>query len=388
MMTTVQSAPENSVSMKVSREQAYASAVSFSGDPFAMIIAQMAAQMGEDASAETAVQQPENRKPDGKAQEELAAQIGAAGSLQTMQPAVVPEATAQAENTQDAPAETPLVTVQNLAAAGNIVQVPQETLAALTQRSVAHGSGDSDEASTAAPIQAPVSIELSAETTAVAGVEKQPQSDAQDFDSLLQQQETQSKEKPADVKIGMEQSAAAVETETAPRTAALSETQMVKAEAMAREPQLLQQLEKSVNETLASGKQELTMKLKPEALGEITVRLVEQDGKMALHITAANMQTAKLINDDIDALREAVRPMNVEVHEAVQQNTATEQGTTQYNQFSQQFSSQQQFASQQAWQHAASANGSYSYGRAEEEQSTAASAIRQNAPQTALDTYV
>ena len=166
MMTTVQSAPENSVSMKVSREQAYASAVSFSGDPFAMIIAQMAAQMGEDASADAAVQQPENRKPDGKAQEELAAQIGAAGSLQTMQPAVVPEATAQAENTQDAPAETPLVMVQNLAAAGNIVQVPQETLAALTQRSVAHGSGDSDEASTAAPIQAPVSIELSAETTA------------------------------------------------------------------------------------------------------------------------------------------------------------------------------------------------------------------------------
>ncbi len=387
MMTTVQSAPENSVSMKVSREQAYASAVSFSGDPFAMIIAQMAAQMGEDASADAAVQQPENRKPDGKAQEELAAQIGAAGSLQTIQPAVVQEATAQAENTQDAPAETPLVMVQNLAAAGNIVQVPQETLAALTQRSIAHGSGDSDEASTAAPAQAPVSIELSAEATA-AGVEKQSQSDAQDFDSLLQQQETQSKEKPADVKIGMEQSAAAVETETAPCTAALSETQMVKAEAMAREPQLLQQLEKSVNETLASGKQELTMKLKPEALGEITVRLVEQDGKMALHITAANMQTAKLINDDIDALREAVRPMNVEVHEAVQQNTATEQGTTQYNQFSQQFSSQQQFASQQAWQHAASANGSYSYGRAEEEQSTAASAIRQNAPQTALDTYV
>ena len=387
MMTTVQSAPENSVSMKVSREQAYASAVSFSGDPFAMIIAQMAAQMGEDASADAAVQQPENRKPDGKAQEELAAQIGAAGSLQTIQPAVVQEATAQAENTQDASAETPLVMVQNLAAAGNSVHFPQETLSALTQLSLAHGIGDSDEASTAAPAQAPVSIELSAEATA-AGVEKQSQSDAQDFDSLLQQQETQSKEKPADVKIGMEQSAAAVETETAPRTAALSETQMVKAEAMAREPQLLQQLEKSVNETLASGKQELTMKLKPEALGEITVRLVEQDGKMALHITAANMQTAKLINDDIDALREAVRPMNVEVHEAVQQNTATEQGTTQYNQFSQQFSSQQQFASQQAWQHAASANGSYSYGRAEEEQSTAASAIRQNAPQTALDTYV
>lgn len=67
----------------------------------------------------------------------------------------------------------------------------------------------------------------------------------------------------------------------------------------------------------AKGTSEFTMKLNPEHLGEITVKLLERSGKMVLSITAASEQTVKLLNGDLAALREAVRPMQVEVREAV-----------------------------------------------------------------------
>ena len=165
---------------------------------------------------------------------------------------------------------------------------------------------------------------------------------------------------------------------------ALSETQMAKAEAMAKEPEMLQQLEKGVDTVLSTGKQELTMKLNPESLGEVTVRLAEQDGKMTLDITAANAKTAKLINEDIAALREAVRPMNVEVHEAVQHSESTGSGNTQYSQFSQQFSNQH-FANHQAWQQQQHSHRAQNESYAEEAEQAA---IEIATPTGALNTYI
>ncbi|HHU05415.1 MAG TPA: flagellar hook-length control protein FliK [Clostridiales bacterium] len=68
---------------------------------------------------------------------------------------------------------------------------------------------------------------------------------------------------------------------------------------------------------LREGKSEFTMRLRPERLGVITVKLIEESGKMTLRIEAARMETARLINRDLPALREAVGPMQVEVQEAV-----------------------------------------------------------------------
>lgn len=108
-----------------------------------------------------------------------------------------------------------------------------------------------------------------------------------------------------------------------PRTDAVS-AENQPAAAMQEAP-LAEQLTGGIREKITGGKTEFTMKLKPESLGEITVRLTEEDGKKTLHILTAGSQAAKLINEELSALREAVRPMQVQVHEAVYKADAAEQ---------------------------------------------------------------
>jgi hypothetical protein len=115
------------------------------------------------------------------------------------------------------------------------------------------------------------------------------------------------------------------------------------------DPKLLDQITTGIKQNLTLGKTEFTVKLKPEALGEITIKIVEEAGKSTLSITTASLQTAKLINSDLVALKEAVAPMNVHVNEAVMQTNEAQQGTMQqYNMAGQQFAGQQ-FAGQQSF---------------------------------------
>ena len=116
-----------------------------------------------------------------------------------------------------------------------------------------------------------------------------------------------------------------------------------KAMATTQEPRLLDQLKTGFSENLESGKNEFIMKLKPEALGEITVRLVHEEGKSTLHIMTASAKTSQLINEDLAALRESVRPMQIEVREAVASTAQSEQGQMEhFNMSGQQFADQQQ----------------------------------------------
>ncbi|MEA4892904.1 MAG: flagellar hook-length control protein FliK [Peptococcaceae bacterium] len=104
------------------------------------------------------------------------------------------------------------------------------------------------------------------------------------------------------------------------------------------------QLEEGIRENLTLGKREFTLKLKPESLGEITVKLIEKSGKMTLTISAASAQTARLINSDLYALREAVRPLQVEVQEAVPQSPESSQSQLQqFDMTGQQFNRHQSF---------------------------------------------
>lgn len=113
------------------------------------------------------------------------------------------------------------------------------------------------------------------------------------------------------------------------------------------EPQLIDQLTTGIKQNVTLGKSEFTVKLKPESLGLITVKLVEKAGETVLSITTASAQTAKLINSDLSSLREAIAPMNVQVNEAVIQTDASSQSDMQqYNMAGQQFEGQQ-FAGQQ-----------------------------------------
>lgn len=67
------------------------------------------------------------------------------------------------------------------------------------------------------------------------------------------------------------------------------------------------------------GEREFTIKLNPESLGEVTVKLLQKDGKMTLSLAAASETTVKLLNGQLEALKQAVRPMQVEVRQAVVQ---------------------------------------------------------------------
>ena len=109
----------------------------------------------------------------------------------------------------------------------------------------------------------------------------------------------------------------------------------------------LEQITDGIKQNISLGKKEFTIKLTPETLGEITVKLVEAEGKATLTITTANEQAAKIINKEIDALREAVAPMNVEVRNAVTSTNESAGGhMQQYNMSGQQFA-EQQFTGQQ-----------------------------------------
>ena len=122
---------------------------------------------------------------------------------------------------------------------------------------------------------------------------------------------------------------------------------------------LTQQLTEGLKSNLSLGKSEFTMSLKPESLGEITVKLTEEAGRSVLTITTASAATAKLLNSDLDALKAAMAPLNVRVNEAVTQTAAPQQSGSQlFDMAGQQFAGQQQ-RQQFAQQFAARQNGSY-----------------------------
>lgn len=104
-----------------------------------------------------------------------------------------------------------------------------------------------------------------------------------------------------------------------------------------KEAPVLEQMQKGIFDQLNLGKTEFVVKLKPEALGEITVKLTESGGKTTLNIVASS-QTAKMINQDLAALREVMKPMQVEVHAAVTSTPSSSESTMQhFNMQNQQF---------------------------------------------------
>lgn len=115
------------------------------------------------------------------------------------------------------------------------------------------------------------------------------------------------------------------------------------------EPPLAEQITTGIRQNVTLGRSEFTLKLKPESLGLITVKLAEKAGKTTLSIITASAQTAKLINSDLNALREAVAPMNVHVNEAsIQTDPAPQGGMQQFGMAGQQFNGQQ-FSGQQSF---------------------------------------
>lgn len=121
---------------------------------------------------------------------------------------------------------------------------------------------------------------------------------------------------------------------------AASETKAVGQQADVDPAEFLKQVHTGLLKGLDAGKQEFVMKLRPEGLGELTVKLAELGGKMTLAITATSAQTQKLLNAELYNLREVMKPYQVEVEQVV---TAKEQASSQFSgQFGQQNFSEHQ----------------------------------------------
>ncbi len=103
-----------------------------------------------------------------------------------------------------------------------------------------------------------------------------------------------------------------------------------------------EQITDGVKANLNLEKNEFTVKLNPESLGEVTIKLAEEGGKMVVNITAATESTAKLLNSDLTALRDSLGSLNLEIREVtVEAPESIEESIAEFNMTSQQFSDRQ-----------------------------------------------
>lgn len=81
--------------------------------------------------------------------------------------------------------------------------------------------------------------------------------------------------------------------------------------------QIAGQLKTGILENLAQAKKEFVVRLKPEGLGEITVKLLEEKNGISLRIVTSSAAVGRMIAEDVNALQNALRPLNAQVQEIV-----------------------------------------------------------------------
>lgn len=79
--------------------------------------------------------------------------------------------------------------------------------------------------------------------------------------------------------------------------------------------ELARQVKDSIFENVSQGRNEFVVRLKPEGIGEIVVKLSEDKEKISLSIFTSSEQTARLISGEVAALQNALKPLNAEVQE-------------------------------------------------------------------------
>ena len=77
--------------------------------------------------------------------------------------------------------------------------------------------------------------------------------------------------------------------------------------------ELANQVQHEMKKNIALGKKEFTVKIKPEGIGEIVVKLSEDKNFVTLKIFAASAETVKLITNEVASLQEALKPLNASV---------------------------------------------------------------------------
>lgn len=102
-------------------------------------------------------------------------------------------------------------------------------------------------------------------------------------------------------------------------------------------PEVDQQIQQGITENLLKGQKEFVIKLRPEGLGEVTVKLLERPGQASiLSLVTSSTEAAKLINQKLSVLQEAMRPLQVQVNMAEPDHyvEASQAGSQAYNEHS------------------------------------------------------
>lgn len=144
--------------------------------------------------------------------------------------------------------------------------------------------------------------------------------------------------------------------------------------------EIADQLKTGIAENISQGKNEFIVKLKPEGIGEVVVKLSENKERISLSIFTSSEQTAKLITNEVLSLQNALRPLHAEVEQiTVTPNgqTAEYAAQTSMNDQSQQFAGQQ-FAGQ--WQQ--------TFRSQMQENGDFGSVVEEILPDDGLDTYI
>ncbi|MEG1568108.1 MAG: flagellar hook-length control protein FliK, partial [Oscillospiraceae bacterium] len=145
---------------------------------------------------------------------------------------------------------------------------------------------------------------------------------------------------------------------------------------------LLLQVQQGAMANAKAGKEDFVMRLRPDGMGEITVKLAEADGKMTMQITASNANVQKMLSAEIDNLREAMKPYHVEVREIMQQQTNHfDLGSQNPN------ANQQHFANQFAYQQNEQKPSLYYSGAAVQQEEMILEEMPQAKPISAMDIY-
>lgn len=79
--------------------------------------------------------------------------------------------------------------------------------------------------------------------------------------------------------------------------------------------EIADQVKTGILKNVAQGKNEFVVRLKPEGIGEIVVKLSENKEKIELSIFTTSTQTARMITNEVTALQNALRPLRAEVQQ-------------------------------------------------------------------------
>lgn len=80
---------------------------------------------------------------------------------------------------------------------------------------------------------------------------------------------------------------------------------------------IAEQLKTGILDNLKQGNSQFVVRLKPEGMGEITVRFTENKNEIALRIVTSSASVGKMIANDVAVLQNALRPLRAQVQEIV-----------------------------------------------------------------------